>query len=56
MKRMMEIAAVYSLSLKRNVTVGRGLHELVVERTTAKRKVSTAPITEYRNEAKGAAS
>jgi hypothetical protein len=56
MKRMMEIAAVYSLSLKRNVTVGRGLHELVVERTTAKRKVPTAPITEYRNEAKGAAS
>jgi hypothetical protein len=52
MKRMMEIAAAYSLSPKRNLTVERGLHELVVERTTAERKVPTAPITEYRNEAK----
>jgi hypothetical protein len=56
MKRMMEIASAYSLSPKRNLTVERGLHELVVERTTAKRKVSTAPMTEYSNEAKETAS
>jgi len=54
MKRMMEIAAAYSLSPKRNLMAGRGLHELVAERTTVKRKVPTASITEYRNEAKEA--
>jgi hypothetical protein len=56
MKRMMEITAAYSLSPKWDLTVERGLYELVVQRTTAKRKVPTAPMTEYRNEAKETAS
>jgi hypothetical protein len=52
MKRMMEIAAAYSLRLIRMYRWKRGFQELAVERTTAKRKVPTAPMAEYRKEAK----
>jgi hypothetical protein len=56
MKRMMDIAAAYSVRPMRMYRWKRGFQELAVERTTATRKVPIAPMTEYRKDANETAS